>query len=394
MSVSPSGAKVASVTATIPAAAVNALSDGTHVVSVRSQDSLGNWGAPATINLNVDKSGPATSNVNAAPNPNNGTLGINSSTPAVRVTAAFADTLSNIAGGEGFIDTVGANGTGIIFLPSDGLWSSKTENGYADFPLTTINALSNGSHTISVHSKDAAGNWGAISTTTLVIDKTVPVISSVTLTPNTIAFATASVTLNVTATDTVTGVSSGQYWIDGTATPPANATAFTGTNATINTSTLAGGSHTVYVRVQDGATNWSAVSNASLIVVQAVDDSRTITANTSSSQTSDANAAAGVLANDLPATGSTARIASAPIRTSGTGTGTITISCPGSLGTAATPAISGNTICTNGAYRVTLNGVGSSGSARRASKQGTYQFTYYEIVNGIQSLATVIINVP
>ena len=393
MAVSPAGAQVASLTATIPAATVNSLSVGPHVVSVRSQDSLGNWGAPATIDLIVDKSGPATSNVLAAPNPNNGMLPFNASTAAVRVTATFADSLSNVRAGEGFIDTVGANGTGFIFLPVDGLWNSLMENGYVDIPLTTINALSNGNHTIYVRSKDAAGNWGTTSTTILVIDKIAPTITSDAVNPATIAFGTASVTLNVVASDTGTGVSGGQYWIDGTATPPANATAFSGTSATINTSALAAGIHTVYVRVQDAAKNWSAVSSATLTVIQAVNDtSPAITANTSASQTSNV-AAPGVLANDQPF-GAVLAIASAPVRTDATGNlGTITITCPAALGTPAAPAISGNTICTNGAYRVTLNGVGGSGSARRTSKQGTYQFTYSLILNGATSTATVTITV-
>ena len=92
MIVTPANVKVASLTATISAATINTLSLGTHTVSVRSRDSAGNWAAhAATINLIVDKSGPNTSGVSAAPNPNNGTLGINSSTPAVRVTATVAD---------------------------------------------------------------------------------------------------------------------------------------------------------------------------------------------------------------------------------------------------------------------------------------------------------------
>ena len=395
MTVSPAGVKIASLTASIPAATINPPVEGTHVVSVRSQDSLGNWGTAAAVNLVVDKTGPTTSSVSAAPNPNNGALPINSSTPAVRVTGTFTDTLSNISAGEGFIDAVGVNGTGFIFLPTDGSFNSLSENGYVDIPLTTIGALSNGNHTIYVHGRDAAGNWGATSTTTLVIDKTAPTITSVTLNPNTIAIGTASVKLNVVADDTGTGVSGGQYWIDGTATPPATATAFTGTTATINTGVLAGGIHTVYVRVQDAATNWSAVSSATLTVIQAVNDTSTITANNSATQTSDANAAAGVLVNDQPIglAGRTASLASAPVRTSGTGAGTITLSCPASLGIPATPAISGSTVCTNGAYRTTLNGVGNSGNARRTSKLGTYQFTYTETPNGATSTATVTITV-
>jgi len=57
------GASV-SLTATIPAG----LSVGTHVVSVRSQDAVGNWSATGTINLVVDNVGPTSSGLNLTPN--------------------------------------------------------------------------------------------------------------------------------------------------------------------------------------------------------------------------------------------------------------------------------------------------------------------------------------
>jgi hypothetical protein len=386
---------IANITASIPAATVAALADGPHTISVRSHDALGNWGDPAMINLIVDAAGPTTSGVTATPNPTNGAIGFNASTPAVRVTASFADTLSKISAGEGFIDTVGADGSGFIFLPTDGSFNSPSELGYADIPLTTIRQLSDGSHTIYVRGKDAAGNWGAPSSVDLFVDKTGPTIGGVSITPSTITLGTASVTLDVTANDGAgTGLNGGQYWIDGTATPPATAIAFTGTSATVDTSALAGGVHTVYARVQDAVGNWSAVSSATLAVIQAVDDALAITANTQASQQVDI-AAPGVLANDQPigAAGRTAALVSAPVRTSGTGAGTVTLSCPASLGTPATPGISGNTICTNGAYRITLNAGPGGGNARRASKRGTSEFTYTETLNGATSTATVTITV-
>ena len=376
MSVSSSGAKIASLSATISAATVNALSAGAHAIAVRSQDSLGNWGAAVTVTLTVDKIGPAASSITAFPNPTNGLVGFNSNTPAVRVTASLTDAVTNIAVAEGFIDTVGANGTGIPFLPTDGVFNSLSENGYADIPLTTIKTLSDGNHTLYVHAKDAAGNWGATSSMTLTVDKTAPAITNVSLVPSTIAFGAASVTLNVTANDgTGVGVGSGQYWIDGTATPPADATAFGGASTSINTSALAGGVHTVYVRMQDLVGNWSTVSSASLIVAQAVNDSLTITANTNTTQTS-TQAAPGVLANDLPIgqAGRTVTLLSGPVRTSGSGTGTIAV-----------------TLNSNGSYTVTLTGVGNNNNQRRTSKLGTYQFTYTMTLNGVTSTATVTI---
>ncbi len=147
--------------------------------------------------------------------------------------------------------------------------------------------------------------------------------------------------------------------------------------------------------MRDAAGNWSAVSSRTLTVIRAVNDARSITANMRAAQTSDVIAGSGVLANDEPVglAGRTAALVSAPVRTSGSGQGTITVTCPAALGTAATPAIGGNTVCTNGAYRVTLNGVGNSGNARRSSKRGTFQFTYSEILNGVSAQATVTITV-
>jgi len=151
------------------------ISQGSHVVSVRSQDAFGKWGAVATINLLVgDTTPPTTSNVVAAPNPNNGSQGFNTSTPAVRVTADFSDVLtggSDIVAAEGFIDTVGTTGTGFVFIPTDGSFNSPTESGRSDIPLAVIGSLSNGNHTIYVHAKDAAGWWSDMATTILVINK-------------------------------------------------------------------------------------------------------------------------------------------------------------------------------------------------------------------------------
>jgi hypothetical protein len=360
------------------------------VISVHSQDALGNWGPFATITLNVVGTGPSTSGVSATYSPNNGTVPLNSTQAVVRIAALLASNGSTVAGAEGFIDAVGANGAGFQFVPSDGVWNSASEGAYGDIPLSAVAALPTGNHTIHVHGKDAAGNWGPTSTGTLVIDKTAPTVS-VSAVASTVAFGSA-VTVNVTASDVGTGVTVRQYWVDGSATPPANPTLFTGPSLSVTG--LTGGAHTIYVRVQDAATNWSGVSSVTVNVVQAVNDGRSITANTAATQTSDASGGNSVLNNDLPAgAGRTSRLFSAPVRTVGAGAGTIALSCPGSLGTAATPAISGNTICTNGAYRVTLTGVGSTNALRQASKRGTFQFTYTEIFNGVTSNATVTITV-
>jgi Multicopper oxidase len=252
--------------ATLP---VGALSEGTHVVSVTSTDSLGNTGAASTVTMTIDKTGPIATpgTTTASKNPTNGIIGVSSGVPAVRVTSTFTDPWSNIAGAEGFIDTLGPTGSGFVFTPSDGVWGPKVTTGtnqdvvFADIPLATIAALSNGNHNIFVHAKDAAGNWGTAVSIVLVVDKTAPTFTGISLSSTSVI---ASVPLIVTINGAVdpgafaTGVTGGEYWIDGTTTPgSATPTAFTGLTPSVATGSIAPGPHTIRVRVRDAAGNWS-----------------------------------------------------------------------------------------------------------------------------------------
>ena len=172
----------------------------------------------------------------AAPNPNNGTLGINSSTPAVRVTAAVSDSStggSNVVAAEGFIDNpAGVTGTGFVFVAIDGQFNSMTETGRSDIPLTVINALSTGNHTIYVHARDAAGNWGAIGSTTLVIERTPPTIVSINR-ADTNPTSAATVNFTVTFSESVIGVTSANFaLVSGGGLTGASITGVTGTGAT------------------------------------------------------------------------------------------------------------------------------------------------------------------
>jgi hypothetical protein len=280
MTVSPASS-VASLDGTIPPATLDALPEGSHPVFIHSQDSQGNWGEAVTVNLTVDESGPLTTGLSASPTPNNGTLPYNSSVQGVRVIATtMTDPISGgvntpIADAEAFLDTTGANGTGIRLTPSNGVFSTTTEGGYTDIPLSTVAALSNGDHTISVHARDAAGNWGPFATTTLTVDKTRPALGGVSVAPNPTLGAT-TVTLSATATDPApspTGIRRAEWW---RGTDPgigkANAMTITGSgstatlSATIDVSDFGDGTSTLRLRVQDLAGNWSAVSSTDLAV--------------------------------------------------------------------------------------------------------------------------------
>jgi hypothetical protein len=238
---------IKTVNVTIP----SGLSAGAHVIHARSQDALGNWGAEApTINLVVDNAGPATTSVSAAPNPNNGTLGLNSSVQAVRVSASFSDAGqggSNISNAEGFLNVAGTTGTGFVFIANDGNFNSPTESGFIDIPLVVVNGLSSGPHPICVHAKDSAGNWGTVDCTyQLNIDRTPPTVSSidrVTATPTSLT----SVQFLVTFSESVTGVTSGNFTIVRTGlTGTSTITSVTGTGATRTvTATTGTGSGTI-----------------------------------------------------------------------------------------------------------------------------------------------------
>ena len=270
-------APVASLDGTISAATVNALPEGTHVVSIHSQDAQGNWGDVVTVNLVVDKTGPSTSLPLVDPNPNNGKLAYNSSTPAVRVSAMLTDPVTNtvnttVRAGEIFLDSASApDGSGIPMVSGDGLFNDASENAYADIPLATVQTLADGEHTVYVHAKDEAGNWGPKVSKPLLIDKVKPTVTGASAAPNPTAGA-MSVTLTATATDAATAISKAE-WFRGSDPGAGNATPMTvggsgpwSLSATIDVSGWNEGNHTLSVRARDAAGNWSTVVTTVLVV--------------------------------------------------------------------------------------------------------------------------------
>jgi len=286
MSVSPMMAHIASLNATIDVTTTSGLAEGEHTLYVRSQDAFGHWGDYATAALQIDQTGPDTSGVTAAPNPNNGALPINPSQQSLRVDATLSEpgagpVTSTVKTAEGFIDTLGADGTGFPFTPLDGLFNSPVEEGYAFIPLPNISLLAEGTHQIHVHGQDASGNWGTAVTTDLIIDKTTPTVSNVVVAPNptNAVLAVGVVTLTADAADPLSGgvnsnIVAAEYFID---TDPGvgNGIAMQGTfgsptaalTAQVDVSGLGLGIYTLYVRAMDGAGNWSPEVSVDLSVV-------------------------------------------------------------------------------------------------------------------------------
>ncbi len=173
----------------IPAATVAGLTDGPHYISAVGTDDLGNIGpagpvgSPVGAAFLVDKTTPTTGTVVVTPSPNNGTQGVAYDATSIEVRAPYSDpsdpgiTPSGVVSGEGFIGNAGAPGSGFLMVVN-----APTSTIVATIPLSQLVGLPEGPTTISVRAKDKAGNWGAVSTGTLVMNRAVTV-TGLTLTP-------------------------------------------------------------------------------------------------------------------------------------------------------------------------------------------------------------------
>ncbi|MDJ0323686.1 S8 family serine peptidase [Cryobacterium sp. PH31-AA6] len=223
--------------------------------------------ATATLTITApnagDLTGPATTNLTLTPSPTNGSADAS-------LHATGDDTASggsNIAAAEYFTDTVGADGTGTAMTVAA---AAPTAGLYATIPAATVNTLADGSHAVSVHTRDAAGNWGPMATTSLLVDKSGPSVSAVTATLNPTLGAT-SVNLTAQATDGLTAVSRGE-WFTGGDPGVGNATPMTVTgtgpwslvSTPIDVSGWSDGAYSLTVRARDAAGNWSV--NASTVL--------------------------------------------------------------------------------------------------------------------------------
>ena len=175
-------------------------------------------------------------------------------------------------GGRGLHRPAGtpAPQTGGRCCRSTALFDQPVEQVYAQIPLSEIDILSDGSHVFSVRGLDAAGNWGALGTGTLQIDKTGPVITSATLTPASRQRG-QSTTLNATAADGSL-VDRFEYFLD--LGPATSVTVTAGSPRSITRSITvpvqtSGQLHYVFVRAHDGAGNWGAWTQLALTVTNA-----------------------------------------------------------------------------------------------------------------------------
>jgi endogenous inhibitor of DNA gyrase (YacG/DUF329 family) len=252
---------------------------GSYTLYVHGNDSAGNWGATASLVLNVtaeDTTGPMTSGMSADPDPTNGA-------DTVTLTADIDDSTtgnSDIATAEYFVDTVGADGTGTSMNPSDGAFDSATEGVTAGIDVSGWAA---GSYTLYVHGNDSAGNWGTTEQVILEVttDDTGPMTSDVSADPDPTNGAD-TVTLTADIDDSTTGNSDiveAEYFVDtigtdgdGTPMNPSDGafdSATEGVTADIDVSGWDVGSYTLYVHGNDSAGNWGTAASVALEVTEA-----------------------------------------------------------------------------------------------------------------------------
>ena len=251
-----------------------------------------------------------------------------------------------------------------ITLASSGGRVTLQQNG--SFTYTPPSASFSGSRTFTYQATD-----GKLTSNTATVTLSIARRPSATADSTVTAVNTAKA-INVLANDKATAPATLNTASIVITSSPANGSAQPNANGTVTYTPQTGfaGSNSFTYTVKDSLGSTSNPATVTVHVPQARNDSYSVIATTSTSQTGNA---ASVAINDVPnVTGRTFARLSNPIRTSGTGTGMMTVT-------------SFNT--STGAFSYRLNGT-------QTAKRGTFQFTYRMSLGGVNTApATVTITV-
>ena len=292
----PGGASVVSFCGRVPQATLSTLADGAHNLYLHAYEAPstpdaannplpGRWGAYSAtpITFVIDRTGPNGGTPVIDHNPNNGTVfsaGNLNFLDSLQVSTTLDDSKagygnSTVVSGEVFVTANDSRttpvpavqyGTGAEMVPSGGQWNSSSKLAYAYVPLAELTAYPEGLVKFWVHARDIAGNWGEWSTVLLTLDRTAPMITTTGITAVACTGPTAGCTVSFTAVDpTSTGITSGiaqAEWYAGFPDP--------GMGLGIPITNLVGGAGSfqpaaasgtqIFIRVKDGAGNWSSTS--------------------------------------------------------------------------------------------------------------------------------------
>ncbi len=252
----------------------------TPIIYVRAMDESGKWGPTQSIKINVtgsaadDTKGPAT--IVAGTNPRGITDGLSS----VLLTANIDDGVDNRGGSqivatEYFIDTPGPNGTGASMHAVDGIFDSMSES--VAGTISTEDWEENSEHTIYVHGKDAAGNWGSFYTVSIIKTSAQgPRIQNAPARLETQGQST--ITVRAIADESETGwgtIAAAEYFVDsvgfdGTGIPMAASDGVFSARteqimAEIDITNWTSGYHTIYVHAQDSRGKWGPVKGITVL---------------------------------------------------------------------------------------------------------------------------------
>jgi hypothetical protein len=251
------------------------------IIYIRAMDSAGNWGPTRSVKVNVtnsttgDTQGPTT--VVAGTNPHGITDGLSSFILTANVDDQIDDHGgSRIMAAEYFIDAPGSNGAGTPMGAVDGAFDAMSESVVAS--VSAAGWAENSKHTLYIHGKDAAGNWGPFYTETIIKTSAQgPKIRNAGAIPSPTQ-GSATVTLRVIADESETGwgsIAGGEYFVDtlgfeGSGTPmTAHDGTFSGKTeqltSQINIAGWSTGYHTVYVHAKDSRGKWGPVKTISVL---------------------------------------------------------------------------------------------------------------------------------
>ena len=298
------GTAAVDVTATLTAANLSALTDGTYTVWARAKDSSNNWGSLTGTSIVIDQQGANVGAIEVTPTPTNGLASPDADSMVAVLIHATATSSSlgssTVSAVEYFIGVPGANGSGHA-MAIDPLQSITSAIG----KITKAEALLmvDGVYTLSFHAQDSNGTWSrnldnspAYTTATLTIDHTGPVATFTSLSPNpnngyqSYAGSTGfldAVRLTASATDALSNVVAGEAFIVTTQTPAPSTPADNGKGAAFFSAdtvwnsktkemyvelplaairTFGDGVYTIMFHAKDAAGNWGAYASTTLTI--------------------------------------------------------------------------------------------------------------------------------
>jgi hypothetical protein len=261
--------------------ALSCMTEGTHHLLVHSFDSLGLWGPVLDIPFTVDRTGPSVDAAAVSPNPSNGLVSSPGNTGYLKVSALLTDRepggapQSRLTAAEGFFAPSSSTpkaGSGFQLLAVDSKFDAQSEQVYGLIPLSQVKTKPNGSYQVYVRGRDEAGNWGGLFAMPLVVDKTSPVLASVSGSPNPTNGA-ALLTLTAPVTQDTT-FQTAEFWTGTTDPGVGKATRVSvsyvngSAVASVPTANITPGTVRFNLRVQDMAGNWSNAVSTTVTVTR------------------------------------------------------------------------------------------------------------------------------